>query len=79
LPIVVIMTMAASRPIMKFSEQCLSLVASLSKGSVAAWWFTLLTLGPLLGSLITEPAAMTISALLLAEKFSFPSYHLDGS
>ncbi len=30
---------------------------------------SILTLGPILGSFITEPAAMTISALLLARKF----------
>jgi len=36
---------------------------------------TLLTLGPLLGSLITEPAAMTICALLLARKL----YDLEPS
>jgi hypothetical protein len=34
-----------------------------------AWWFSILTIGPLLGSLITEPAAMTISASLLARQF----------
>jgi hypothetical protein len=38
-------------------------------GSLTAWWFTILTFGPVLGSLITEPAAMTISALLLGKKF----------
>ena len=31
----------------------------------AAWWVTILIIGPLLGSFITEPAAMTICALLL--------------
>ena len=67
--VVVIMTMAASRPVVKLSEQCLSLFASLGNGSGAAWWLSILTLGPLLGSFITEPAAMTISALLLSEKF----------
>ena len=36
---------------------------------------TILTLGPLLGSLITEPAAMTICALLLVRKF----YQLEPS
>src|SRR6185503_15844758 len=35
----------------------------------ASWWLAILTLGPVLGSLITEPAAMTISALLLAKRF----------
>ncbi len=67
--VVVIMTMAASRPILKCSEQAMALVASLGKGSPAAWWLSILTVGPVLGSLITEPAAMTISALLLADKF----------
>jgi len=43
--------------------------AALGKGSPAGWWVSILTLGPLLGSFITEPAAMTISALLLAAKF----------
>jgi hypothetical protein len=43
-------------------------IANLLGGTLTAWWFTILTIGPLLGSLITEPAAMTISALLLAQK-----------
>jgi hypothetical protein len=67
--VVVIMTMAASRPILKISEKLLALAAQLGRNSPAAWWLTILTFGPLLGSLITEPAAMTISALLLGEKF----------
>jgi Na+/H+ antiporter NhaD and related arsenite permeases len=67
--VVVIMTMAASRPILKLSEQLMAFVAAFGKGSPAAWWLSILTIGPILGSFITEPAAMTISALLLAEKF----------
>lgn len=67
--VVVIMTMAATRPIMRLAEQLMALVARLGRGTPAAWWFSILTLGPLLGSFITEPAAMTISALLLAGKF----------
>lgn len=66
--VVVIMTMAASRPVLKFSEKSLAVIAWLGQGSPAAWWFTILTFAPLLGSFITEPAAMTIAALLLAEK-----------
>ena len=69
--VVVIMTMAATRPILKCSEQLLSFVADFGKGSPASWWLTILTFGPLLGSLITEPAAMTISALLLSQKFYY--------
>src|SRR5205823_6058554 len=67
--VVFIMTVAASRPILKLSERCLAMVAALGKGTTAAWWFAILTFGPLLGSLITEPAGMTISALLLSDKF----------
>jgi len=44
-------------------------IASLGKGSPTAWWLTLLTATPLMGSLITEPAAMTIAALLLSKQF----------
>jgi hypothetical protein len=64
--VVVIMTIAASRPIMRLAESAMEAVASLTGKTPGAWWFSILTLGPLLGSLITEPAAMTISALLLA-------------
>jgi hypothetical protein len=67
--VVVIMTLAASRPILKLSESLMWKVSSLLGGTLGAWWFTILTVGPLIGSLITEPAAMTISALLLADKF----------
>ncbi len=66
--VLVIMTIAASRPILKLAEQIMARVAVLGRGSPAAWWVSILTLGPLLGSFITEPAAMTISALLLARK-----------
>ncbi len=67
--VVVIMALASTRPILRISEAFMDRVARILGGSVKAWWFTVLTLGPLLGSFITEPAAMTISALLLAKKF----------
>lgn len=67
--VVVIMTMAATRPVMRLAEQAMARVAALGGGTPGAWWFSILTLGPILGSFITEPAAMTISALLLASKF----------
>ncbi len=71
--VVVIMVLAATRPILKLSEAIMQRIADLLGGSLTAWWFTILTVGPILGSLITEPAAMTIAALLLASKF----YELD--
>ncbi len=63
--VVVIMALAATRPIVGLAESALRRVANLGRGTPAAWWFTILTIGPLLGSFITEPAAMTICALLL--------------
>lgn len=66
--VVVIMILASTRPILKLAEILMGRIANLLGGNLAAWWFTILTVGPLLGSLITEPAAMTISALLLAGK-----------
>ena len=73
--VVVIMTLASTRPILKLTESIMWKIANLLGGTLTAWWFTLLTVGPILGSLITEPAAMTISALLLAKKF----YDLEPS
>jgi hypothetical protein len=67
--VVVIMALASTRPIMRLAEQSLRMVASLGKGSPVAWWLSILTVAPLLGSFITEPAAMTISALLLGRQF----------
>ena len=67
--VVVIMAIAASRPILRFAEWLMAKVASLGKGTPAAWWLSVLIVGPILGSFITEPGAMTIAAMLLAKKF----------
>ena len=67
--VVVVMTLAATRPIVSLAESCLRRLADLGKGTPAAWWITILMIGPLLGSFITEPGAMTICALLLARQF----------
>jgi hypothetical protein len=67
--VVVIMTLAATRPILRLSETLIRKIAKLLGGSLTAQWLTTLTIGPLLGSFITEPAAMTISALVLARIF----------
>jgi hypothetical protein len=69
--VAVIMAIAASRPVLRVAEQVLALAAALGKGSPAAWWLSVLVVAPVLGSFITEPAAMTIAALLLAKRF-FP-------
>lgn len=67
--VVIIMAISATRPILRISEQFMRLLAGIGRHRPAAWWFSILTAGPLLGSFITEPAAMTICALLLARQF----------
>jgi len=64
--VVVIMAIAASRPVVQFTMRVMGLVAGQSP---ARWWAVLLTIGPLFGSFITEPAAMTICAVLLGREF----------
>ena len=63
------MALASSRPVVVFAEAMLRRLANAGGGTPSAWWFAILTVGPLLGSFITEPAAMTICALLLARRF----------
>lgn len=67
--VVVILAMAATRPILNFAENTLRMFAKIGYGSPAAWWITILIVAPLLGSFITEPAAMTIAALLMGKQF----------
>jgi len=66
----VIMVVAATRPIVHLAESLIAFVARLLPvRESAAFYFTALTLGPLLGSFITEPAAMTLLALLLKRRY----------
>lgn len=67
--VVIIMALASTRPVLNFAEDCMSLVARIGKGTPTAWWLSILIIGPILGSFITEPGAMTISAMLLGKKF----------
>jgi hypothetical protein len=67
--VVIIMAIASSRPVLRFAEAMMAKAAALGKGTPSAWWFSVLIVAPILGSFITEPAAMTIGALLLAKKF----------
>ena len=66
--VIVIMALSSTRPILRLSELMMWRIANLFGGMLGAWWMTILTVGPILGSFITEPAAMTISALLLSQK-----------
>ena len=65
----VIMAMAATQPVLTFSRKLMFLFArGLPLAPLPSFYFVTLLLGPLLGSLITEPAAMTVVALLLKEQ-----------
>lgn len=67
--VMIIMIIASSRPIFKLAESVVNCGARLGKATPGAWWISVMCLAPLLGSLITEPAAMTIGALILSKKF----------
>lgn len=67
--VVVIMTLAATRPILQLADGMIGKIAGLLGGTLTAMWLTTMTVGPLLGSFITEPAAMTLAALVLGKNF----------
>lgn len=64
-----IMVIAGTRPILQTAMAGVRIVARIIPlpGSMG-FYFTVLALVPLLGSFITEPAAMTLAALILADR-----------
>lgn len=69
-----VMVVAASKPILSVANLCIEYLGrflswSLRIHSNTAVYFISLSLVPLLGSFITEPAAMTLAALLLRDRF----------
>ncbi len=66
----VIMCMAGTRPVILFAEKCIMIVARLIPlPEKLSFYISALIIGPLLGSFITEPAAMTVTALILLDYF----------
>ena len=66
----VIMVVAATRPVVMMAEKLISLAARLIPAPEnVAFYMAALALGPLLGSFVTEPAAMTLLALLLKTRY----------
>jgi hypothetical protein len=65
-----IMVIAGTRPILRTATAAVGLIARAAPlpGSMASY-FTVMALVPLLGSFITEPAAMTLAALILRDQF----------
>ncbi len=70
----VIMVIAGTRPIIQFAGSAVRLVARyIPLPDAVAAYFLLLAFVPLMGSFITEPAAMTLAALMLRDSiFSRP-------
>jgi hypothetical protein len=65
----VIMVVAASRPVMQLARDAVQAAGRVIPAPPAvAGYFLALSLVPLLGSVITEPAAMTLAALMLRER-----------
>lgn len=65
-----IMVIAATRPILQTAMSLVSFLARiLPLPDSVAYYFVVLVFVPLLGSFITEPAAMTLAALILARRF----------
>jgi hypothetical protein len=63
------MVIAGSRPVLQAALSCVRAVGSaLPMPQAMAGYFTALALVPLLGSFITEPAAMTLAALILRDR-----------
>ena len=68
--VLAIMVVAASRPILQGVTKIVGLMArSLPLPSTLAFYFLCLSVVPLLGSFITEPAAMTLAAILLRDAY----------
>jgi hypothetical protein len=66
----VIMACCSTRPILQLAEKLILFCSRILPLKPAmAFYASALTIGPLLGSFITEPAAMTITALLLLKRF----------
>lgn len=66
----VIMAMAGTRPVIKLAEKIIVMISKLIPlPRKMAFYVTALTMGPLLGSFITEPAAMTVTAIILLNNF----------
>lgn len=66
----VIMAMAGTRPVIKFAEKLIVIFSKLFPlEQKMSFFMSALIVGPLLGSFITEPAAMTVTALILQKNF----------
>jgi hypothetical protein len=65
-----IMAMASTRPVIDLTNKIISTVGYiLPLKKNLSFYFVTLTVGPILGSFITEPAAMAVTALILKDRY----------
>lgn len=68
--VVVIMCMSATRPVILLAQSIVNFFSKLLPFKQGlSFYLSALIIGPILGSFITEPAAMTVTALILKEAF----------
>ncbi len=68
--VVVILAVCSMRPILSLANALITVLSRLLPARrPLAFYCSALVIGPLLGSFITEPAAMTVTAMLLLERF----------
>lgn len=68
--VLVVMVVAATRPVVRLAEALISMIARLLPFRESmAFYLAALSFGSLLGSFITEPAAMTLLAILLKRRY----------
>lgn len=68
--VLVVMVVAATRPIVRLAEGILNAVSRVVRGrGGVSFYVSALAVGPLLGSFITEPAAMTLLAIVLKRRY----------
>lgn len=68
--VLAVMVVAATRPIVSLAERLVVVIASLIPVPAGlSFYLAALVVGPLLGSFITEPAAMTLLAILLKRRY----------
>jgi hypothetical protein len=66
----VIMTISSTKPVIKFATNLIFFLSKLLPFNRSlSFYITSLVVGPILGSFITEPAAMTVTAFILLEHF----------
>lgn len=66
----VILTLCSTRPVLQLASGLIGVLArAVPLKKPLAFYCVALTAGPLLGSFITEPAAMTVTALILLERY----------